>query len=124
MSLPRGFGSRDYEPDIEPPYKCKLGLKCSKGYKGKCRLHEWTDEHDDAWFALRCVIVFASVISTVLLIFVIGDIMAEPTRDVINGYNCNQLAEYIADKSAEYDYAEHRYEWLCVNEQIKEFQSG
>ena len=44
------------------------------------------------------------------------------TKSDISNLNCHQLAEYIADKKSVYDYAEHRYEWLCVNEQVKEFQ--
>jgi hypothetical protein len=48
--------------------------------------------------------------------------VTEKYHSNIDGYNCKELAEYIADKSPRYQYAEHRYEWLCVHEQIKEFQ--
>ena len=41
---------------------------------------------------------------------------------VIENFNCGQLAEYIADYGEFYKKAKHRYEWLCVNETIKEFQ--
>lgn len=126
MTLPHGFGSHD-EPPTEKLEKCKLGQTCTKHYgSGKCYLHAWTYRHDDAWVGIK--IIIASIIGITILVFLLGVAMTwdynqgEPIRRNIEGYNCDQLAEYIADKSSKYSYAEHRYEWLCVNEQIKEFQ--
>ncbi len=122
MPLPRGFGV-DYTPKTEPPRKCRLGKVCDDTYRtSRCKTHKWTWDHDEAWLAIRIIIGFVLAISLAVFIVWLDFVNTEPARNIIEGYNCDQLAEYIADKSTEYGYAEHRYEWLCVNEQIKEFQ--
>lgn len=126
MTLPHGFGSSDIPP-TENPHRCKFGKECSDGYgSGKCSIHSWIYHHDEAWMGIQfligisvATIIIIGILST---IFYFDDLSAEPFRKIIDGYNCNQLAEYVADRSKEYSYAEHRYEWLCVNEQIKEFK--
>lgn len=126
MSLPPGFGKRP-ETEDENPSRCRLGNICGDGYPQKsCNWHTWTNYHDDAWFFIRVMSIMGLV--TVLIMGGLiwtdytTDIRNEPIMQNIKGYNCNQLAEYVADKSKLYSYAEHRYEWLCVNQQIKEFQ--
>jgi len=119
MTLPKGFG-RGWDEPIEPPKKCKLGKPC-EGY-GRCKFHEWTWSHDEAWLGLRILGIFALIFGIMILGVVSYSESLEPTKQIINGFSCNHLAEYVADKSLDYGYAEHRYEWLCVNEQIKEFQ--
>ena len=121
MTLPHGFGRRNY--DVEPPRKCRLGKICYKGsYEKKCKAHKWKDDHDDLYLALQIIGIIAGVITVIVTAVLAVDAAREPVREMIEGYNCAQLAEYIADKNDEYGYAVHRYEWLCVNEQIKEFQ--
>lgn len=122
MPLPRGFGV-DYTPKTEPPKKCILGKVCDDSYRSKrCKTHQWTWNHDEAWLAIRIIISIVLACAFVLIVVWLDHVNTEPARNIIEGYSCDQLAEYIADRSKEFDYAEWRYEWLCVNEQIKEFQ--
>ena len=119
MTLPRGFGGGWDEPE-EPQRKCRLGNFCS--YRRECKLHQWTCYHDEAWIALRIIGVIALVLAVIVIGSMSNHSSGEPIRQIIEGFNCNDLAQYVADKNSQYSYAEHRYEWLCVNEQVKEFQ--
>lgn len=124
MTLPRGFGrgwDRPETDDESPKRKCKLGNICERR-RNQCKIHEWTYDHDEAWMALRIIGIMATIIGLVVFAIILDEQGNIPTRQNIDGFSCNQLAEYIADKKSEYGYAIHRYEWLCVNEQIKEFQ--
>ena len=127
--LPKGFGTTSFEPDGTPTKeirKCKLGLLCDPyGSKGeRCKLHSWTHMHDDSWIVIRIAFWSALAIGSIMIAFTTNfSNNVEPAQLIIEGFNCMDLAEYIADKSPEYRYAEHRYEWLCVNEQVKEFTS-
>lgn len=124
MSLPHGFGSRT--PPTEAPKRCKLGNRCdgtTYSNKDRCSIHGWIYHHTDAWVAIIIFSAFAIAIGGFLLFVALHNSeVVYPARDMIEGYNCADLAEYIADKNTQYAYAEHRYEWLCVNEQIKEFK--
>jgi len=118
LTLPRGFG-RGWDEPIEPTKKCILGKSCD--YGSRCKTHQWTWHHDEAWLGLRVIGIFTVIIGILILgVFSYSESL-EPVKQIIDGFNCNQLAEYVADQSTDYGYAEHRYEWLCVNEQIKEF---
>jgi hypothetical protein len=138
MSLPRGFGysedefqkwkkEREFNERDPPRKKCILGKVCDDSYKSeRCTVHKWTWKHDEAWMLIR-IFLFVVIGGTILLACIaIGlyfvDMEAEPYMKNIDGYNCKQLAEYVANLNPQYRYAEHRYEWLCVNEQVKEFQ--
>jgi len=122
MTLPHGFGS-SREPRELPPSRCKLSNRCGGYGSDKCKIHHWIYRHDEAWLGLKIISMFLIVIMGVVIGFSYDwNVNILPARADINNLNCGQLAEYVADKSYEYDYAEHRYEWLCVNEQIKEFQ--
>ena len=118
-TLPRGFG---FKPDTEEPKRCKLGLECGE-YGHGCKFHKWCNRHEEFFFAF---LVLSAIIICGIGMFGILElhqyIIVEPIKNTINGFNCNQLLEYVADKGDYYQYAEHRYEWLCVNEKIKEFQ--
>jgi len=120
--LPWGF-THGETPPTEPPHRCWLGKNCSDSYRGnRCKFHEWSWDHDDAWMFIRGIGI-AVVLGIIIIIALENDLQNNvlPARDIIDGFNCGQLAEYVADRSSQYSYAEHRYEWLCVNEQIKEF---
>ena len=121
MTLPRGFGEGwDYE---RPERKCKLGKICYHGgYGDRCKTHQWIYDHEGAYIGIVLTSIFVTALLIIILVSYLHDLSLQPARDIINGYNCGQLAEYIASKFPVYEYAEHRYEWLCVNEQIKEFQ--
>ncbi len=125
MTLPRGFGKGWDEPkESKPSKKCKLGKLCDSDYPHyqRCSIHDWTWTHDEAYLALRIMGVIILIIGGLGLGVSISHETGEPIRQNIERFNCNQLAEYIADRQTQYGYAEHRYEWLCVNEKIKEFQ--
>lgn len=123
MTLPPGFGSRDQDKR-RPTRTCILGKPCDRAER--CKIHEWTYDHDEAWLLIKIILVVATLLVGLFTIVFVSleyqDSVNEPIRKNIEGYNCNDLAEYIADQSKEYMYAKHRYTWLCVNEQIKEFQ--
>lgn len=121
MSLPKGFGSGYDEPEKEQPRKCKLGKACNRGYGNHCSIHGWIYRHDEAWPLLVAAVGMSLFILLAVSVVILNHTLGEPTRQIINGYNCQELAQHIANKLSWYDYAEHRYEWLCVNEQIKEF---
>lgn len=136
MTLPHGFGQRrctfggcdgfvhkkggcdnkdclNYQdPNITIPLKEKFRM--------------WKREHDEAWIIIQIILSVAIIVlvGTALVLggIAINDSITQPTKDLINAKSCSQLAEYVADQSPQYNYADHRYEWLCVNEQIKEFQ--
>jgi len=117
MTLPHGFGSDKFRPPTEKPHKCKFGKFCSNGYASdKCSIHEWVYRHDEAWILLRILFGISITITFLVFAFYWHYEVGEPIRLIIEGCNCNQLAEYVANKLSWYDYAEHRYEWLCVNE--------
>lgn len=128
MTLPRGFG-RGLDEPTEPPKRCKLGKKCDDNYPDyeRCNVHEWTHDHDDAWMLIRILLVVVIGSLVIIGIVVVYDAQWQASHEIIyrniEGFNCNQLAEYVADKSESYRYAEHRYEWLCVNEQVEEFST-
>ena len=107
-------------PDIKTPHRCRLGKICAD--RDRCVVHDWIYYHDEAYVGLWIL----GIIIVVAFLVVWGAITViganEPIRANIEGFNCKQLAEYIADKDSLYGYAEHRYEWLCVNQQVKEFQ--
>lgn len=123
MTLPHGFGSDRFNEPREPEKKCRLGRPC---WIDRCTIHEWVNQHDDAWVGIKFGIGFTIAIIAIVMGFMLYDAHWEAvnadTLKNIEGYNCDQLAEYVADMKPIYSYAEHRYEWLCVNEQIKEFQ--
>ncbi len=138
MTLPHGFGSnyagRCNQNNCDGHISKKGGycdnLSCPRYTKPKIPLRakfdDFTRMHYEAWAGIKTILL--------LTIIVVGGILLGPTlidfeyslgeadRDIIDGLNCSRLAEYVADWSPEYDYADHRYEWLCVNEQVKEFQ--
>ena len=125
MTLDRGFGKCSNE--TEQPTKCgcsfiQKSIIC-KDY-GEGNGHHSFSCHDARKTIVLIGMLIISVLALNVLLFIIDDIATEankPLMSNIEGYNCNQLAEYIADRSKSYTYAEHRYEWLCVNEKIKEF---
>jgi len=123
MTLPHGSDSDRYNEPREPEKKCKLGKPC---WRNRCAIHEWTWQHDEAWGVIRIIIGLSIFIIALVGGLLLYDAQWEASHEIIyrniEGFNCDQLAEYVADKSESYSYAEHRYEWLCVNEQIKEFQ--
>jgi len=111
------------EPEIEEQKKCRLGVKCGSGYPDRCKYHEWKRDHDEAYPALIITGIFIIALTGIGLVALHDyDVRIQPIEQIIEGLGCNDLAEYVADYKSHYSYAEHRYEWLCVNEQIKEFQ--
>ena len=70
-------------------------------------------------FGLPIITIGLLFLSTVIFETVEKGSIANIT---INNLDCYSLAEYVADRKTNYSLAEHRYEWLCVNEQVKEFQ--
>ncbi len=115
--------SKEAKPEIEEQKKCRLGVKCGNGYEDRCRYHEWTRNHDEAYPALVAIGIAVIVLTGLgLTLSHDYDVRILPIEQIIEGLGCNDLAEYVADFKSQYSYAEHRYEWLCVNEQIKEFQ--
>ena len=102
--------------------KCRLGNECSDRYSG-CKIHAWTHEHNEAYATFK---IIGIAIAVCIVVFIAYEhdwqVNVLPIREDIKNLNCGQLAEYVADKYKQYSYAEHRYGWLCVNEQIKEFQ--
>lgn len=123
MSLPRG-GFNDSNPSTEKIKRCRLGKSCDDNWRGKrCKTHQWTNKHDELYPILLGVMVIGIAIFVILGAYIIyHENTIHPIQEMLNGYNCNQLAEYVADMHNSWNYAEHRYEWLCVNEQIKEFK--
>ena len=138
MSLPRGFGysedefqkwkkEREFNSRETPLKKCRLGKVCDDSYRSeRCTVHKWTWKHDEAYTLIK-IALFVIIGGTILfgaigIALTLVDMQAEPYKKIIDGYNCKQLAEYVANLNPQYRYAEHRYEWLCVNEQVKEFQ--
>jgi len=128
MTIPRGFGKGWDRPDTEKTTKCGCTFIqksiIGREYGVGNGYHSGYSCHDARKTIMTVMIITVSFIALLMLVSVAVDISAEANRPLMNnieGYNCNQLAEYIADKSKRYSYAEHRYEWLCVNEQIKEF---
>ncbi len=124
MTLPRGFG-RGWDKPKEPIKKCKLGKDCDDDYPHykQCTVHRWIDRHDDAILGIKIILGF--VIFASLGIFAIvsySNYVDEQALFMFENLNCSQLAEHIADYGEFYKEAEHRYEWLCVNQQVKEFQ--
>ena len=123
MTLPHGFGSDRFTEPREPDKKCRLGKPC---WRNRCTVHEWVCNHDDAWLLIKIVLgvvcLFGLIIGAFILYEAHYENVNEPIYRNIEGYNCDDLAEYVADKNSQWRYAEHRYEWLCVYEQIKEFQ--
>ena len=120
MSLPKAWRN---EPTEQPIKKCKLGSICN--WKQKCVFHELAYNRKVLGKIILISNIFFAIVLGSMIVGITIDFIEEtktPIYTNINGFNCNQLAEYIADKSSEYKYAEHRYEWLCVNEKIKEFQ--
>jgi len=73
------------------------------------------------------VYLLIGVITFVLLmVFVIGPTMVEANERAINnidGLGCFDLAEYIANKDPNRDYAEHRYTWLCVEQKLHQMET-
>ena len=111
MTLPRGFGRGWDEP--KEPTKCKLGRKC--GSWNCCTVHNYPE-------IFTILAIVAIIVIGVVGVKMISDISKIDAINEIDGLNCKDLAVYIADIRDSYRYAEHRYEWLCVTEQIKEFQ--
>ena len=100
--------------------KCKLGVPCDS--YNRCGIHRWSHDHDDAMLGIWITVIIVVAVFVAIIIIDTWNDMRQPTRTLIEGLNCMDLAEYIADKNKEYNYAEHRYEWLCINEQVKEFR--
>ena len=115
MTLPHGFGKGGATSERQREPKCGLGLNCGDRNYVKCIVH-------------RNVVLFLGLFVIVGIILCISGYFVYDMNyhnqlyPTIEGFNCKQLSEYIADQDDHYKYAEHRYEWLCVNEQIKEFQ--
>ena len=119
MTLPPGFGERDQDRR-QPEKKCRLGKSYNRGEK--CLIHQWTYDHDEAWLGIRIGLIFSLVIGSIFLAIYLDHLSHIPIHTGIDQLSCIELASYVADRSHQYSYAEHRYEWLCVNEQVKEFQ--
>ena len=122
MSLPKGGFNNP--PPTEKIKTCRLGKVCADDWRGKkCKTHQWTNKHDELYPLLIGVTLLGIAIFVSFGAYMIyHENVIHPIREMLNGYNCNQLAEYVADMSNSWTYAEHRYEWLCVNEQVKEFR--
>lgn len=133
MTLPHGFGSSRCQMD-----NCDGFKHGSKGHYDNVsctnygdpsisipiseKFRIWRIYNSDMWKVVVTVsfIVVMVVLSTTVYPYIIFHYDGAYT--IIDGFNCNQLAEYVADRGDRYNYAEHRYEWLCVTEKIKEFQ--
>lgn len=101
---------------------CFLGKDCKGKGNDQCTVHEWTWRHDESWNYIRIALAVAIGIAILIPIFMWHEeVYVKPTHLILEGYNCKQLAEHVAYKKDHYEYAEHIYEWLCVNEQVKEF---
>jgi len=86
-------------------------------------LHECSGwGHGERQVGFYAIVIISMAILIAFPFILEYDSTIKQTKTDISNLNCHQLAEYIADKKSVYDYAEHRYEWLCVNEQVKEFQ--
>lgn len=128
MTLPPGFGERN-QSRKETPKKCgctfiqKSIVGREYGPGNGC--HSGYSSHDFRKALVLSGMAALVIITLIMLISIHQDLTYSSSahiRNNIEGFSCDQLAEYVADKSPKYYYAEHRYEWLCVNEQIKEFQ--
>lgn len=118
MSLPKGFGD-DWEIP-EPPRKCKFGNVCYKSFMNQCKIHKFYNNYFGLIILVASAVGFTAFLLTILVIY---DASVKPIEQDLNGFSCAQLAEYIADKSPQYQYAEHRFQWLCVNNKSQEFQN-
>jgi len=78
-----------------------------------CTIHKYRD----GIILLLVIVIITVIIITIKYFYAIFTII----NHVVD-WNCKDLAVYVADMSKRYSYAEHRYEWLCVNEQVKEFK--
>lgn len=126
MTLPRGFGSNSC-------YTCRDGRRNWISGEFGCdnpKCPDYREEREPTFSEKHTFEVVIGGILLVIALLVIGVFMWVTAIEAdltityrnIEGYNCHDLAEYVADRSEHYRYAEHRYEWLCVNEQVKEFQ--
>lgn len=116
--VPLGFGS-DKKIPPKTIFRCKLGLECRRAYDhgDRCKIHEWTYYHSDSYWAIGIIAGF----SIAIILMAVGIVnyettVVEPRYIMIEGYNCDQLTEYIANKDSSWSYAEHRYKWLCVQD--------
>lgn len=74
-------------------------------------------------------IAFWSVTIGMAIILFIATVVSPPLEastnarnTIIEGLNCDQLEEYIADQKTGQTYAEHRYVWLCMDDKSVIFQ--
>lgn len=89
----------------------------------RTKFQEFKYHHNEAWLLIKIATVIALGLGVPIIGYASFDGLHHANLyPIIEGLNCGQLSEYIADQGDHYGYAEHRYEWLCVNEQVKEFQ--
>ncbi len=120
MTVPRGFGNEDQSKRYEGK-KCIFGKVCEPAYGCRCKIHSsWNNN----WPLYLMVIILTAIVLIVALYFVLDGINHDNLYPIINGLNCNQVREYIADKSDHFLYAEHRYKWLCLDDKSIVFEGG
>lgn len=79
--------------------------------------------HGEIQMAFWATTIVMAII--LFLAIVVAPPMAESANarnTIIEGLNCDQLEEYIADQKAGQTYAEHRYMWLCLDDKSLIFQ--
>lgn len=124
MTLPTRFGRRRDVPR-SPEKKCMLGKICdvlNPPFTG-CKIHSWAYRHDDVILVIK-VITLSVFIGCLIVVSIdsYNKYVHEQSLTAIQNLNCSQLAQYIADYGKFYAEAKHRYKWLCVTEQVREFQ--
>lgn len=134
MTLPAGFGG-----STEHCYRCTEGHRyhhengntyCDNNrcvdydtpnISARQKLWEFEHYHETAYILIIIIALCSIPVGALVGWLWLDEIHHDSLYPLIEAKNCKQLTEYIADKDDHYSYAEHRYEWLCVNEQVKEF---
>lgn len=126
MTLPRGFGGYNRMcsvcgSDKDADHKCRNPY-CIM-YKSHYQIKDEMSDGKAALIIIGVIIIIATALIIGAYMWNEANIIEhDKIHTIIEGLGCYDLAEYIADYKEHYDYADHRYEWLCVNEQVKEFQ--
>ena len=82
MTLPHGFGSdRFKEPRSYPPEKCRLGKPCEQ--PNRCKIHEWTWYHDEAYLSLKVIGCFVLFFSLLIIGIMMYDAQWEASHESI-----------------------------------------